>query len=120
MSDNEIMTLNIYHKIGWSCARGENFIQAISIRYRNKVKPTLIFNCLVYNVPILTWNRSWIEILDRTLSSIEPFLPDPKRNPVFCIACGNAATRVGHFAVEGAIIVEKYCDSCVKKGWIST
>ena len=32
-----------------------------------------------------------------------------------CVICGNTATQEAIFAVEGATIIEKYCDSCAKK-----
>ncbi|KAF0869777.1 hypothetical protein E5N71_03230 [Candidatus Nitrosocosmicus sp. SS] len=32
-----------------------------------------------------------------------------------CVNCGNKATQEAIFSVEGATIIEKYCDSCSKK-----
>ncbi len=32
----------------------------------------------------------------------------------FCITCGGAATQTALFKIEGATIVERYCDSCAK------
>ncbi len=32
-----------------------------------------------------------------------------------CVICGNTATQEAIFTVEGATIIEKYCDSCAKK-----
>ena len=32
-----------------------------------------------------------------------------------CVICGNTATQEAIFTVEGATIIEKYCDSCSKK-----
>ena len=32
-----------------------------------------------------------------------------------CVICGNTATQEAIFAVDGAIIIEKYCNSCAKK-----
>ena len=33
----------------------------------------------------------------------------------FCVHCGNVATQEGLFEVDGASLIEKYCDICVKK-----
>ena len=30
----------------------------------------------------------------------------------FCVGCGNSATQTAQFKVEGAIILERYCDAC--------
>ncbi len=32
-----------------------------------------------------------------------------------CVICGNTATQEAIFTVEGASIIEKYCDVCAKK-----
>jgi len=32
-----------------------------------------------------------------------------------CVSCGNTATQEAVFTVEGATILEKYCDTCAKK-----
>lgn len=35
----------------------------------------------------------------------------------FCVACGNKATQEALFTVgDGAILIEKYCDTCAEKG----
>jgi hypothetical protein len=33
----------------------------------------------------------------------------------FCAHCGNVATQEALFEVDGASLIEKYCDICVKK-----
>jgi len=30
----------------------------------------------------------------------------------FCIGCGNPATQTAYFKIEGATIIERYCDDC--------
>jgi hypothetical protein len=33
----------------------------------------------------------------------------------FCVSCGNMATKEALFNVDGAMVIEKYCDSCAEK-----
>ena len=42
-------------------------------------------------------------------------LADVGGNTKPCVICGNTATQEAIFIVEGATIIEKYCDSCAKK-----
>jgi hypothetical protein len=50
----------------------------------------------------------------KKFSSIRTFVDvDGKTKP--CVICGNTATQEAIFAVDGATIIEKYCDSCAKK-----
>lgn len=50
----------------------------------------------------------------KKFSSIGPFDDvDGKIKP--CVICGVTATQEAIFTVDGATIVEKYCDSCAKK-----
>ena len=50
----------------------------------------------------------------KKFSSIGPFVDvDGKIKP--CVICGKTATQEAIFTVDGASIVEKYCDSCAKK-----
>ena len=52
--------------------------------------------------------------MEKKFSSIGAFVDaDGKIKP--CVICGNTATQEAIFAVEGATIIEKYCDSCAKK-----
>ena len=49
----------------------------------------------------------------KKFSSIGPFVDvDGKTKP--CVICGKTATQEAVFTVDGATIVEKYCDSCAK------
>jgi len=54
-------------------------------------------------------------LIEKTLKSIEPFTPNPDKSSIYCIACGNPATKVVHFSIDGAVILEKYCDICIKE-----
>ncbi|HZB17088.1 MAG TPA: hypothetical protein VE445_07970 [Nitrososphaeraceae archaeon] len=33
----------------------------------------------------------------------------------FCVNCGNMATQEALFNVDGAMLIEKYCDTCAVK-----
>ena len=33
----------------------------------------------------------------------------------FCVNCGNMATQEALFNLEGAMLIEKYCDTCAEK-----
>jgi hypothetical protein len=37
-----------------------------------------------------------------------------KDRSYFCVGCGSVATQTAHFKIEGATIVERYCNSCAK------
>ena len=51
----------------------------------------------------------------RTLRSVEPLTIESKDKKIkFCVNDGNVATHTAYFGVEGAIIVERYCDTCIK------
>jgi hypothetical protein len=50
----------------------------------------------------------------KKFSSIRAFV-DVSGKTKYCISCSNTATQEAIFAVEGATIIEKYCDSCAKK-----
>jgi len=51
----------------------------------------------------------------RSLRSVEPFTIEPKDKKMkFCVNCGNIAAHTAYFKVEGATIIERYCDVCVK------
>jgi hypothetical protein len=60
--------------------------------------------------PIITSLHS----LHKNFSSIRAFV-DVGGKTKYCVSCGNTATQEAIFAVEGATILEKYCDSCAKK-----
>ena len=50
----------------------------------------------------------------KKFSSIRAFV-DVGGKTKYCVSCGNTATQEAIFTVEGATIIEKYCDSCAKK-----
>jgi hypothetical protein len=50
----------------------------------------------------------------KVFSSLRSF-DDVGRNPKFCVTCGNAATKEALFSVDGAMLIEKYCDSCAER-----
>ena len=61
---------------------------------------------------------------DRIVKSLQSFhkkfssiraIVDVGGNTKPCVICGIKATQEAIFAVEGATIIEKYCDSCAKK-----
>jgi len=65
-------------------------------------------------------------LLERTLKSIDPFVSNSEKNSRFCIVCAKPATKVVHYQIEEATLLEKYCDECAKnaesksiqtKGW---
>ena len=47
----------------------------------------------------------------KIFSSLRSF-GDVGRNPKSCITCGNVATKEALFNVDGAVLLEKYCDTC--------
>jgi hypothetical protein len=51
----------------------------------------------------------------KKLRSIEPFTANPAKNARFCIHCGQVATKIAYYNIEGAVILEKYCDVCAKE-----
>ncbi len=52
--------------------------------------------------------------LHKKFSSIRAFV-DIGGKTKHCVSCGNTASQEAIFSVEGATILEKYCDSCAKK-----
>ena len=50
----------------------------------------------------------------KKFSSIRAFV-DVGRKTRYCVSCANPATQEVIFTVDGATILEKYCDSCAKK-----
>jgi hypothetical protein len=52
--------------------------------------------------------------MEKKFSSIRAFV-DAGGKIKYCVSCGNTATQEAIFAVEGATMIEKYCDSCAKK-----
>ena len=52
--------------------------------------------------------------MEKRLTSLRPFTEHRDKRK-FCSHCGNVATQEALFEVEGASLIEKYCDICVKK-----
>jgi hypothetical protein len=50
----------------------------------------------------------------KVFSSFRSF-DDVGKNPKFCVSCGNTATKEALFNVDGAVLVEKYCDLCAER-----
>lgn len=49
----------------------------------------------------------------RSLQSVGPLISEgDTTNP--CVICGNVATQMACFDEDGAIVLERYCDTCVK------
>jgi len=62
-----------------------------------------------------------IEMTQRKATSLEPIPPPSGKENTkkalktyFCVGCGNVATQTAFFKVEGATVIERYCDNCVK------
>jgi hypothetical protein len=51
--------------------------------------------------------------MEKTFSSLKP-LVDVGGKAKFCVNCGNVATQEALFSVDGATIIEKYCDKCAR------
>jgi hypothetical protein len=52
--------------------------------------------------------------VQKKLTSLRPF-SEHRGKTKFCADCGNVATQEALFEVEGACLIEKYCDICVEK-----
>ena len=52
--------------------------------------------------------------LEKRLKSLRPFT-EHRGEKKFCVDCSNVATQEAIFKVDGASLIEKYCDICVKK-----
>ncbi|MGC1929833.1 MAG: hypothetical protein WA667_12720 [Candidatus Nitrosopolaris sp.] len=52
--------------------------------------------------------------MEKRLTSIRPFT-DHRGKTKFCAHCGNVATQEPLFELDGASLLDKYCDICVKK-----
>jgi hypothetical protein len=55
-------------------------------------------------------------MLNRSKPTFKPIEKDEKseNKQFFCIGCGSIATQTAHFKIEGATILERYCDKCAK------
>ena len=57
-----------------------------------------------------------IRIMDKGKPEFEPIEKDEKNNKVyFCAGCGSVATQTALFRIEGAVVLERYCDICSSK-----
>jgi hypothetical protein len=52
--------------------------------------------------------------MQKSFSSFRSFV-DVGGKSKFCVDCGNMAIQEALFSVDGATIIEKYCDKCAKK-----
>jgi hypothetical protein len=56
--------------------------------------------------------------MDKVFSLLRSFV-DVGKNPKFCVSCGNMATKEALFNVDGAVLIEKYCDTCAERdAWV--
>ena len=54
--------------------------------------------------------------MDKGKPEFEPIEKDEKSNKVyFCVGCGGVATQTALYKIEGAVILERYCDTCSSK-----
>jgi hypothetical protein len=51
---------------------------------------------------------------EKKLTSLRP-ITEHRDKTIFCAHCGKVATQEAFFKVEGASLIEKYCDICVTK-----
>jgi hypothetical protein len=56
-------------------------------------------------------------MIDRSKPEFKPIEKEGKKNErqYFCIGCGGIATQTALFKTEGAVLVERYCDTCASK-----
>jgi hypothetical protein len=52
--------------------------------------------------------------MEKVFSALRSF-DDVSKNPKFCICCGHTATQEALFDVDGAALIEKYCDICAER-----
>ena len=55
-----------------------------------------------------------LQSFQKNFSSIRAFV-DVGGKTRYCVSCSNTATQEAIFTVDGATILEKYCDSCAKE-----
>jgi hypothetical protein len=59
--------------------------------------------------------------MDKGNPEFEPIQKVEKNNKTyFCVGCGGVATQTAVYKVEGAVILERYCDHCASKSNQST
>jgi transcription elongation factor Elf1 len=56
-------------------------------------------------------------MINRGKTEFKPIEKDERKadRQYFCVACGSVATQTAHIKIEGAIIIERYCDACASK-----
>jgi hypothetical protein len=56
-------------------------------------------------------------MVDRGIPEFKPIEKDEKNKErqYFCVGCGGVATQTAFFKIEGAVIVERYCNVCASK-----
>jgi hypothetical protein len=52
--------------------------------------------------------------MEKVFSLLRAFVEVGKKSK-FCVSCGNMATQEALFNVNGAMLIEKYCDTCAEK-----
>jgi hypothetical protein len=53
--------------------------------------------------------QGWNNNMEKTFSSLKPLVDDHGKSR-FCLKCGSKATKEALFDVDGAMLLEKYCD----------
>lgn len=55
-------------------------------------------------------------MINRGKAEFKPIEKDEKNKArqYFCVGCGGVATQTAYFKIEGATIIERYCDSCAQ------
>jgi hypothetical protein len=54
--------------------------------------------------------------MDKGKPEFEPIDKDEKSKKIyFCLGCGEVVTQTAFFKIEGAVILERYCDTCSSK-----
>jgi hypothetical protein len=55
--------------------------------------------------------------MDKGVPELKPIEKGEKRTDrqYFCVGCGGVATQIAFYKIEGAVIVERYCDVCASK-----
>ena len=56
-------------------------------------------------------------MINRSKPEFKPIEKEGKKSErqYFCVGCGSVATQTAFFKIEGAVIVERYCDACASK-----
>ena len=57
--------------------------------------------------------QGWSNRMEKVFSLLRSFV-DAGGKAKFCVSCGNMATQEALFNVDGATLIEKYCDTCAE------